>query len=275
MSIALDAYDPSQVRKGNRMEVSTNGGHTERVNDIEMYYEVRGEGEPLVLLHGGGGAGENWQLIFKEPPEGFRLIIPDMRGHGRSTNPSMGLTFRQLALDVFALMDRLGIERFKAIGLSMGAKTLLHVATQQPDRVDAMVVVSATPYFPAEARAIMREMTPDNRSESEWQQMREWHKHGDEQIRAIWSGMNALKDSYTDMNFTPPYLSTITARTLIVHGDRDPLYPVELALEMYAAIPRSYLWVIPNGGHGPIFGGMSARFVKTSLAFLRDEWADQ
>ncbi|HEY7544606.1 MAG TPA: alpha/beta fold hydrolase [Blastocatellia bacterium] len=254
------------------MSASTTRGHTEQVNDFEMYYEVRGEGEPLLLLHGGGGVGANWELIFKEPPEGFQLIIPDMRGHGRSTNPSKVFTFRQLALDVFALMDRLGIERFKAIGLSLGAKTLLHIATQQPERVDAMVVVSATPYFPEQARAIMREMTSDNRSDAEWQQMREWHKHGDEQIRAIWSGMNALKDSYTDMNFTPPLLSTITARTLIVHGDRDPLYPVNLAMEMYAAIPHSYLWVVPNGGHGPIFGEMSARFVETSLAFLRDEW---
>ena len=77
------------------------------------------------------------------------------------------------------------------------------------------------------------------------------------------------------MNFTPPYLSTITARTLIVHGDRDPLYPVNLALEMYAAIPRSYLWIVPNGGHGPIFGGITDRFVETALAFLRDDWAGQ
>ena len=75
------------------------------------------------------------------------------------------------------------------------------------------------------------------------------------------------------MNFTPPYLSTIRARTLIVHGDRDPLYPVNMAVELYAAIPCSYLWVIPNGGHGPIFGEMGDRFVETSLAFLSDEWS--
>jgi len=56
----------------------------------------------------------------------------------------------------------------------------------------------------------------------------------------------ALKDSYDDMNFTPPYLSTITARTLIIYGDRDPLYPVKIALEMYTAIHRSYLWIVPN-----------------------------
>jgi pimeloyl-ACP methyl ester carboxylesterase len=99
-----------------------------------MYYEIHGAGEPLVLLHGGTGAGVNWGLIFKNAPACYRLIIPDLRGHGRSTNPSGGFTFRQSALDVFAMLDHLGIEKFKAIGTSLGAKTLLHVATQQPAR---------------------------------------------------------------------------------------------------------------------------------------------
>jgi pimeloyl-ACP methyl ester carboxylesterase len=257
------------------MESSTSNGNVERINEIEMYYETRGEGEPLVLLHGGGGAGVNWELIFDAAPEGYRLVTPDLRGHGRSTNPLPEFSFRQAAKDVIALMDRLRIDRFKAIGLSMGAKTLLHAATQQPDRIEAMVLVSATPYFPEQARALMRQLTPETRSEAEWQQMRQWHKHGDEQIRQLWRQMNALKDSYDDMNFTPPLLSTITARTLLVHGDRDPLYPVKLALEMYSAIPRSYLWVVPNAGHGPIFGEMKDRFVETAMAFLRGEWDGQ
>jgi pimeloyl-ACP methyl ester carboxylesterase len=255
-------------------------GQIARVNDIEMYYETRGDGEPLVLLHGGGGVGENWELIFKAPPEGYRLVVPDLRGHGRTNNPSMEFTFRQSALDVLALLDHLGIERFKAIGLSMGAKTLLHVATRGPNRVEAMVLVSAAPYFPEQSRAVMRDTTPDNRSAEDWAKMRQWHKHGDEQIRAIWRQARSFADSYDDMNFTPAYLSTITARTLIVHGDRDPLYPVSLAMEMYSAIPRSYLWVIPNGGHGPIFGEHTGTgkttvcFAETALAFLRDEWVN-
>jgi len=257
------------------MEASTSKGNVERIHDIVMYYETRGEGEPLVLLHGGGGAGVNWELIFDAEPAGYRLVIPDLRGHGRSTNPSPEFSFRQAAKDVIALMDRLRIDRFKAIGLSMGAKTLLHAATQQPDRIEAMVLVSATPYFPEQARALMRQLTPETRSEAEWQQMRQWHKQGDEQIRQLWRQMNALKDSYDDMNFTPPLLSTITARTLLVHGDRDPLYPVKLALEMYEAIPRSYLWVVPNGGHGPIFGERKDHFVETAMAFLRGEWDGQ
>src|SRR4051812_34507506 len=124
------------------------------LNGIDMHYEVRGEGEPLLLLHGFTGAGVDWRLIFREPPPGFRLIAPDLRGHGGSTNPSGEFTFRQAALDVIALLDGLGVEHCKAIGVSGGGQTLLHLATQQPARVDAMVLVSTSHFFPEQARAL-------------------------------------------------------------------------------------------------------------------------
>jgi pimeloyl-ACP methyl ester carboxylesterase len=247
-------------------------GQTAAINGMEMYYELHGRGEPLLLLHGFTGAGSNWGPFVGALAGEYRLIIPDLRGHGRSTNPSNQFTFRQSALDMFALVDLLGVDRFKAMGISAGGKTLLHMATSQPDRIRAMVLVSATPYFPEQARNIMRQMTPDNRTDEEWSMMRQWHKHGDEQIRALWRQGNAFKDSYDDMNFTPSYLSTIKARTLIVHGDRDPLYPINVPLELHAAIARSHLWIIPNGGHGPVFGDMVESFTSTALAFLRGDW---
>jgi pimeloyl-ACP methyl ester carboxylesterase len=254
------------------MKEPSTRGQTEAINGMEMYYELLGDGDPLVLLHGFTGSGSNWGPFIGDLGKERQLIIPDLRGHGRSTNPSNRFTFRQSALDVFALLNRLQIERFKAIGLSGGAKTLLHMATQQPSRVEAMVLISAAPYFPEQARAIMRQMTPESRSEEEWQMMRQWHEHGDQQIRELWLQGNGFKDSYDDMNFTAPYLSTITARTLIVHGDRDPFYPAGIAMEMYAAIPQSYLWMVPNGGHGPIFGDLKDGFVETASAFLRGDW---
>jgi len=241
-----------------------------KVNDFDMHVVEHGDGEPLVLLHGGGGAGVNWDLVFDPPIEGFRVIVPDLRGHGRSTNPSGELTIRQCALDVLVMLDQLGVDRINAIGVSLGAKTMLHVATLQPERVKSMVVVSGTPYFPAQARAIMAQSKVEGRSEAEWAQMRSWHVHGDDQIRALWNWVHRLKDSYTDMNFTAPLLSTITASTLIVHGDRDPLYPVRLAVEMLEAIPRASLWVVPGGGHGPIYGAAAARFRETALSFIRE-----
>lgn len=239
------------------------------VNGFQMHYEARGDGEPLLLLHGGTGIGADWQLVFTAgDPHGFTVIVPDLRGHGRSTNPSREFTFRQAALDVFALLDRLGLPRVKAIGLSMGAKTLLHMATQQPNRIDAMVLVSATPYFPAPARAAMAQLSVDAFSDADWAAQRQRHLHGDDQIRMLFEQMRGLKDSHDDMAFTPPLLATITARTLIVHGDRDPLYPVELAVEMYRSIPGSALWVVPNAGHGPIFGAAAPAFVERALTHL-------
>ena len=240
------------------------------VNGFRMFCEERGDGEPLLLLHGGTGVGADWDMVFTGgDPAGFRVIVPDLRGHGRSTNPSRAFTFRQAAQDVYALLDRLGLQRVKAIGLSMGTKTLLHMATQQPDRLDAMVLVSATPYFPAQARAAMAQLSVDSFSDADWAAQRRRHVHGDEQIRMLFEQMRALKDSHDDMAFTPPLLATITARTLIVHGDRDPLYPVELAMDLYRSIPASALWIVPNGGHGPIFGTFAAPFIDTALAHLR------
>ena len=242
------------------------------IHGIQLHWEETGEGEPLLWLHGGMGAGADWKYIFEDPPEGYRLIAPDLRGHGATANPSGAFTFRQCALDVLALLRHLGIPRIKAIGLSGGGITLLHVATLQPSAVESMVVISAPPYFPPEARVTMRQFSETAIGEAEMARMRQRHKYGDAQLRQLFSMARGFADSYDDVNFTPPYLSTIAAETLIVFGDRDPLYPVSLAIELRRAIPRSYLWVVPNGGHGPVFGNLAPQFRETALAFLRGEW---
>jgi len=101
------------------MKTSPPLGQTIPINGMEMYYEIRGAGEPLVLLHGGTGAGVNWSLIFKNAPAGYRLIVPDLRGHGRSTNPSAAFTLRQSALDVFAMLDHLGFLKRKNLSFAV------------------------------------------------------------------------------------------------------------------------------------------------------------
>jgi pimeloyl-ACP methyl ester carboxylesterase len=217
-----------------------------------MFCTDEGAGPALVLLHGFTGSGENWTLVFPDGIPGHRVITVDLRGHGRSTNPSGSFTFRESARDVIGLLNHLGIDRFSAVGMSAGAKTMLHVATQVPSRVEAMVLVSATPRFPDHARAAMRAMAADAQTPDAFKRM-----------------VAAMADSHDDMNFTRESLATIRARTLIVHGDRDPLYPVELAMEIYRAIPESQLWVVPNGGHGPIFGPLAPAFSAGALAFLK------
>lgn len=249
-------------------------GQSVPLNGIEMYYETEGAEDPedpLLLLHGGLGCQENWAHAGRDHfAREYTLIKPDARGHGRSTNPARTITHRQCALDMLALLDHLGISRCRAIGLSMGGNMLLHMATLQPERIEAMVLVSATMHFPEQARAIMRQVpAAQDQPPQEWEIMRKRHKLGDEQIVALWDWARGMSESYDDMNFTSASLAKITASTLIVYGDRDFLYPVEMAVEMYRAIPRSALWVVPNGGHGPVFFEAAPMFARTALTFFR------
>lgn len=240
------------------------------INGIDLYYERQGLGEPLLLLHGGTGCHDDWAYAGRDEfAREYSIVTPDARGHGRSSNPPKTITHRQCALDMIALLDDLKIQQCKAVGISMGANILLHIATLQPERLQTMVVVSAAMYFPEQARAVMRQVQVDKRSQKDWDMMRKRHRLGDEQITALWQWTHDMADSHDDMNFTPASLSTISASTLIVYGDRDFLYPVEMGVEMYRAIPRSALWVVPNGGHGPVFMDAASEFTGVALKFLR------
>jgi pimeloyl-ACP methyl ester carboxylesterase len=243
-------------------------GRLQTLNGVQIYFEVHGVGEPLVLISGFSGSSQDWIPSLNQWGDQFQIVLPDLRGHRRSNMLTKTFRHQDAALDLFALLDHLGITSFNGVGVSAGGNVLLHMATQQPNRVKAMVLVSATPYFPPQARDIIRQYA-GNLPAQEWNRLRRAHLGGDAQIQALMASTASFADSYEDMNFTPPYLSKITARTLIIQGDRDPLYPVELSLEMAKAIPTSSLWIIPNSGHGPVIGERWTEFIKTSISFLQ------
>jgi len=243
-------------------------GHTVELNGIEIYYEVVGDGEPLLFLHSGTQSSRMWDGLVERFAERHRLIIPDLRGHGGSTNPDGVWSTHQFAADIFALLDHLGVDRARAVGASAGAMTLMRMATAQPDRITSMVVIGVGTYIPAECREILASVTTAGLSEDAWERLRARHRHGDDQIRALYSWVASLADSYGDMTFEPPLLSTITASTLIIHGDRDYCFPASMAWDIYRAIPNAALWVVPNGSHVPIDGGNADRFADITLEFL-------
>jgi pimeloyl-ACP methyl ester carboxylesterase len=245
-----------------------------QVNRIDLHYQLLGEGEPLLWLHGFMGSGSDWKFLVDNPPVGYQLIAPDLRGQGTSTNPTGDFTFRQAAYDVLALLRHLNVSRVRAIGVSGGGIVLLHMATIEAAITDRMVLVSAPPYFPEQARAIQRQFSEAMLPEVERERMRQRHTGGEKQIEQLFAITRGFADDYVDVNFTPQTLSAITAETLIVFGDRDPLYPLSLATELYGAIRKSYLWVVPNGGHGPVFREAAPRFVETAMSFLRGDWAN-
>lgn len=243
-------------------------GNTLSINGFDMYYEIHGEGLPLILLHGFTGSGAGLVQGFKQLSEKYKLIIPDLRGHGRSTNPSKQFTFRQAGLDVAALLDHLNISQCSAIGFSGGGCVLLHVAYQQPEKIKSMTIVSAAPYFPQQTRNVMKQFGSQEKTEEEWAAMRSIHFHGNEQIQMLWKQASAFSESYDDMNFTAEMLSKIKSKTLIVQGDRDPIYPIDLTIEMYKGMPNAFLWIIPNGGHVPVSTDSTQDFIRHVEKFM-------
>lgn len=242
-------------------------GHSVQISDITMYYEEYGAGKPLLLLHGFGGCTQNWYPFIASLSAHYRLIVADLRGHGYSTNPQNRFTHREAASDVFLLLEKLGINQFSAMGMSTGAMTLLHMATSQPGRIDAMVLISATSHFPDQARAIMRRASFNTMPPPVKEMYRECAKRGEEQIRQLITQFNAFHENYDDMNFTTESLSTITARTLLVHGDRDNFFPVEIPVSLSRSIPDAVLWIIPGGDHVPVYD-TTIPFTSTALEFL-------
>ncbi len=248
-------------------EQTSTRGHSLQINNMEMYYEEYGAGKPLVLLHGFGGCTQNWHPFIDKLSERYRLIVVDLRGHGYSTNPGNVFTHREAASDVFLLLEKLGVGHFSAMGMSSGGMALLHMATSRPARIDSMVLISATSYFPDQAREIMRRASFDTMPQQVREMYRECAKRGDEQIRQLITQFNALHENYDDMNFTAQRLSAITARTLVVHGDRDNFFPVEIPVSIYRSIPDAALWIIPGGDHVPVYDA-TVPFTSTVLRFL-------
>jgi pimeloyl-ACP methyl ester carboxylesterase len=252
-------------------------GDEVRVNGMTMYYEIHGEGEPLLLVQGYFSSGrELWAPFVRILSAKYRLVIPDLRGHGRSTNPQDIFSHRQCSLDMYALLDHLGVDEFKAMGISSGGMTLLHMATQQPERVTAMVVIGTTHNRRFQSREPLDDLTVEKLLADDGllgglKRLRRIHAHGDGAIRKMARHFLRIQDDPDDMPFSRADLKGITARVLIMQGDRDPFFPVEIAVKMYRQIPNSSLWIVPNGGHVPYFS-RRVPFTRTTLGFLDEDW---
>lgn len=244
------------------------GAEMVKVNGIDLHYDVAGAGEPLILLHGFGSCASDWSKTAAVLAKKYKVISVDARGHGRSTNPSDKFEHAQAAEDVRALLDELKIENARAIGFSSGGITLLHLATRHPTRLSKMVVIGATTRFPDQAREILQSVSTDTLPPEVLEGFRTCATRGEPQVQSIVSQFRALGFSVTDTNLQPADLAKIKARTLIVHGDRDIFFPVEIPVATYRSIKTSELWIVPNGDHSPTAGASTEDFLRKVEAFL-------
>lgn len=241
---------------------------TARVNGVELHYDVRGSGKPLLLLHGFGSCAADSSGLAEAFAGSHRVISVDARGHGRSTNPDERFSHAQAAEDVRALLDALEIDQARAIGFSSGGMTLLQLATRHPRRLEKMVVVGATNEYPQQARDILQAVTAETLPPDVLAEFRQCATRGEPQVSSLIRQFQAFGFSTDDMKLGRPELAAITASTLIVHGDRDVFFPVSIPVEIYGAIEGSALWIVPEGDHSPTAGASQEDFVEVVEAFL-------
>ncbi|WP_420632348.1 alpha/beta fold hydrolase [Candidatus Leptofilum sp.] len=123
---------------------------TVNLETTSLYYEEEGAGEPLILLHGLGASGRSWEYQRQRFAEQFRVLLVDVRGHGRSAKPPGPYSVPQFAADVFNLLDHLQIEQFHLVGLSMGGMIGFQMAVDQPERFFSLTVVNSGPELVAQ-----------------------------------------------------------------------------------------------------------------------------
>ncbi len=116
------------------------------VNGCQLACLEAGAGDPLLLVHGLGGSGDDWRRQLREFSAHYRVIVPDLRGFGASERREP-FTIQQHARDMQALLDELGVARVHVVGLSMGGAVSLELALRAPARVGALVLVNTAPGF--------------------------------------------------------------------------------------------------------------------------------
>lgn len=223
------------------------------VNGIHMYYEIYGEGRPLVLIHGGGSTIQTtFGRIIPHLAKHRRVIGVELQAHGHTTDRDADLSFEQDADDVAALLAQLNITKADIFGFSNGGTTALYIAARHPNVVHKVIAGSALCKrngVPPQFWDFMKQAT----IESMPQQYKDAYRSvapNPDKLETM--GNKCAKRMLEFKDMTDAQLQSIQAPTLIVVGDADVMTP-EHAVAIHRLIPNSSLAIIP-GGHGEYIG---------------------
>ena len=255
-----------------------------KVNGIQMYYEDIGEGLPVVFLHGMGSSHNDWELQIPYFKDDYRLIIPDMRGHGLTDKPPGKYSVPLFAEDVKGLLQALGIKQCAMVGISIGGMVAYQLATSIPEQLSKIAVVNSLP-----------ELIP-----------RTWQERWQFQRRLFiirWLGMKRIAEFIGRRLFPYPHqvqyqqaliqrfsqndrsaylrtiqglvgwsvlkqLGKISCPVLVLCGDRD-YFPVEMQQQYACKIADVQLQIVQDSGHATpidqaeVFNQVVAKFLLT------------
>jgi pimeloyl-ACP methyl ester carboxylesterase len=224
------------------------------VNGLHLYYETYGSGAPLVLLHGGMLTIDlNFATLIPTLAQTHTVIAVEQQGHGRTANIDREITYPNLASDVVALLDHLGIQRAAVLGHSMGGGVALELAVSHPDRVSAIMPISASvskdgmhPDLLDPSTFETSSIMPTAQDFADFKGAYERLSPHPEQFDAFLMSLSGMDSDFA--GWSDEQLAAISCPVLIVQGDND-FTTVAHAGVMLAKIPGSTLAVIPGTTH--------------------------
>lgn len=228
-----------------------------KVNDIQMYYEIHGEGKPLVLIGGLASDLSEIESISHWLAQKYRVVVFDNRGAGRTDKPDIPYSIEMMTADMEELLDALAIERASILGISMGGRIALEYALRHPERVEKLVLVSTSARVMNTRKRLRRLRFLSLISvlplfQSKYPQPR-------------YAFLRQLRAS-GNYNCTAR-LHELHVPTAIMHGKSDQSAPYFLAEEMHAGIPGAQMLPF-RGGHLFFLIRERQSFLETVAAFL-------
>lgn len=244
-----------------------------QTNGIEIYYELHGEGTPLVLISGLGYPAWEWHKMVPYLAEKFQVITFDNRGVGQSDKPAGPYTAQMLAADVAGLLDALGLEKAVIMGHSMGGFIAQAFALEYPGRVSKLILCSTNFGGPqhvpitAEAMAVLSDVTSDPLTRFKnglvvstapgfaeahpeiIQEWLEWRLANPIDVAGYQAQMAIGLGLLADATSFEHKLPQISAPTLILFGAHDKVVPPANADLMAGKIGGSRVVILPGAGH--------------------------
>lgn len=236
------------------MSESTNykSGYS-NVNGIKMYYEIHGEGLPLVLIHGGGSTIEtNFGKILPLLAKKYQVIVMELQAHGRTADRDKPLSFEQDADDVAALLNNLQIAKADILGFSNGGQTAIEIALRHPALINKLILSSTF----CNRDAVFPQFW-DIFKNANLKNMPQPLQDGFLKVNNDSTGLLKMfnRDVERMQHFkgwSDQQMKSIKAPTLIMNGTKD-VATIEHAIEMHRLIPASDIVILP-GGHGQYLG---------------------
>lgn len=239
-----------------------------KINDINMYYEIHGEGEPLIMIMGWGGNITTFGIpeLISKYSQKYKVIAFDNRGAGRTDKPDMSYSVEMMAEDTIGLMDALGIEKAHINGTSFGGRIGMVMAAKYPERVNGLILHVTVARLTSKLKNAVNSSleTEESRKEelkkAEMLFQMEYPPTHESYLRQLEAG--AIFDGRK-------FLDDIKAPTLIVNGTNDYFVPIECTKELAASIKDSKLVLVEGGDH--MFAITNPDLlIKPALEFLEE-----